>query len=84
MLVGSSAHRGPHRVKSWLPSLVHYIFTDDPRTQRVISEPNHLNLKMIKYLESFGFKNSGEVDMGHKIAALMILDRGEFWKRCPL
>ncbi|EGG01975.1 uncharacterized protein MELLADRAFT_38815 [Melampsora larici-populina 98AG31] len=84
MLVGSSDHRGPHRVKSWLPSLAHYIFNDEPRTERIVSEPDCRNSKMISYLESFGFKKTAEVDMGHKVAALMILDRDEFWAKCPL
>lgn len=46
-LVGSNAHRGPHRVRAWLPSLAHYCFTAEPRTQRVYCEPNQLNEKMI-------------------------------------
>ncbi|KAI8443668.1 aerobactin siderophore biosynthesis protein iucB [Phakopsora pachyrhizi] len=84
MLVGSSSHRGPHRVRSWLPSLVHYIFSSEPRTCRILSEPNHKNLKMINYLESFGFIKVTEADMGHKIAAIMVLERDDFWKNCPL
>lgn len=47
VLVGSALHRGPHRVRAWLPSLVHYCFLDDPRTKRVYAEPNQLNTKMI-------------------------------------
>ncbi|KAI9621859.1 hypothetical protein KEM48_007530 [Puccinia striiformis f. sp. tritici PST-130] len=84
MLVGSSAHRGPHRVRSWLPSLVHYIFNDDHRTQRILSEPDHKNLKMISYLEQYGFKKMKEFDMGHKIAAIMVIEREAFWENCPL
>ncbi|KAG0145676.1 hypothetical protein CROQUDRAFT_45504 [Cronartium quercuum f. sp. fusiforme G11] len=84
MLVGSSNHRGPHRVKSWLPSLIHFIFNDEPQTQRIISEPNHQNSKMIHYLSKFGFEKVNEIDMGHKVAALMILDKDEFWKMCPI
>ena len=48
MLVGSSHHRGPHKVKAWLPSLVHYAFLDDIRTERVVAEPNSLNHKAIR------------------------------------
>jgi len=46
-LVGSNAHRGPHRVRAWLPSLAHYCFSSEPRTQRVYCEPNQLNEKMV-------------------------------------
>ena len=51
VLVGSNQHRGPHRVRAWLPSLVHYCFLDDPRTERVVAEPNCKNLKMIEASE---------------------------------
>lgn len=47
MLVGSNQHRGPQRVRGWLPSLVHCCFLDDLRTERVVAEPNNLNRKMI-------------------------------------
>lgn len=47
MLVGSDAHRGPHRIRAWMPSLVHYCFLDDPRTERVVAEPNEKNAKII-------------------------------------
>ncbi|MBW0534036.1 hypothetical protein O181_073751 [Austropuccinia psidii MF-1] len=75
MLVGSSQHRGPHRVRSWLPSLAHYIFSEEPQTRRIISEPNVRNNKMITYLECFGFERKKDVDMGHKHAAIMVLER---------
>lgn len=48
MLVGSGAHRGPHRIRAWMPSLVHYCFLADPRTERVVAEPNAKNAKIIK------------------------------------
>ncbi|MEM8290506.1 GNAT family N-acetyltransferase, partial [Morganella morganii] len=38
MLVGEEAHRGPHKVACWLSALVHYLFLDDPRSQRVVAE----------------------------------------------
>ena len=48
VLVGSNKHRGPQRVRAWLPSLVHHCFLDDARTQRVLAEPNEKNLKMLQ------------------------------------
>ncbi|KAI5479272.1 siderophore biosynthesis protein [Pseudohyphozyma bogoriensis] len=84
VLVGSNSHRGPHRVRAWLPSLVHYCFLSDPRTRRVVAEPNQLNEKMIKYFESAGFVRRGTVVFPHKTSALMICDRREFYgKRFP-
>lgn len=47
MLVGSSTHRGPDYVRAWLPSLAHYCFLSEPRTDRVLCEPNEKNGKMV-------------------------------------
>ncbi|KAI5474937.1 siderophore biosynthesis protein [Pseudohyphozyma bogoriensis] len=82
-LVGSNAHRGPHRVRAWLPSLVHYCFLDDPRTQRVVVEPNELNTKMIDYFASVGFVKKGTAQLANKTACVMTVDRNEFYKLCP-
>ncbi|GAA5833640.1 hypothetical protein JCM11251_003191 [Rhodosporidiobolus azoricus] len=83
MLVGSSAHRGPHRIRAWMPSLAHYCFLSEPRTQRVLCEPNEKNGKIISYLESIGFKRHGSVTFPHKTSALMILDKADFYALCP-
>ncbi|BGP58390.1 hypothetical protein JCM8202v2_006059 [Rhodotorula sphaerocarpa] len=83
MLVGSNDHRGPHRIRAWMPSLAHYCFLDDPRTQRVLCEPNEKNEKIIKYMESVGFKRHGSVHFPHKTSALMILDKEDFYRQCP-
>ncbi|MFC6336760.1 GNAT family N-acetyltransferase [Pseudomonas sp. CCM 7891] len=84
MLVGEEHHRGPHKVASWLPALVHYLFLDDPRTQRVVAEPRADNAKMISYMQSQGFYCEKEFDFPHKRAALMVLGRERFFDRCGL
>ena len=73
MLVGEESHRGPHKVTSWLSALVHYLFLDDPRTQRVVAEPRADNAKMIGYMQDQGFHCEKEFDFPHKRAALMVL-----------
>ncbi|KDE07161.1 hypothetical protein, variant 2 [Microbotryum lychnidis-dioicae p1A1 Lamole] len=83
MLVGSNAHRGPHRIRAWMPSLVHYCFLDEPRTQRVVCEPNEKNVKILKYLQSVGFERHGSVAFPHKTAALMVVDRVRFYELFP-
>lgn len=83
MLVGSTPHRGPHRVQAWLPSLCHYLFLADERTARVVSEPDARNERMWRYLEGVGFESRGEKDMGHKTARIMVLDRRVFYQKCP-
>lgn len=84
MLVGEEQHRGPHKVASWLSALVHYLFLDDPRTQRVVAEPRADNGKMIGYMHDQCFHCEKEFDFPHKRAALMILGRERFFERCRL
>ena len=84
MLVGEESHRGPHKVASWMSALVHYLFLDDPRTQRVVAEPRADNAKMIGYMHDQCFHCEKEFDFPHKRAALMILGRERFFDRCTL
>lgn len=84
MLVGEEDHRGPHKVASWLSALVHYLFLDDPRTQRVVAEPRADNAKMIGYMQNQCFHCEKEFDFPHKRAALMMLSRERFFDRCKL
>ncbi len=84
MLVGEEHHRGPHKVASWLSALVHYLFLDDPRTQRVVAEPRADNAKMIGHMQNQCFHCEKEFDFPHKRAALMILGRERFFDRCEL
>ncbi|MBH1967047.1 MAG: acetyltransferase [Pseudomonadales bacterium] len=84
MLVGEETHRGPHKVASWLSALTHYLFLDDPRTQRVVAEPRADNAKMIEYLQGQRFYCEKEFDFPHKRAALMVLGRERFFERCEL
>jgi RimJ/RimL family protein N-acetyltransferase len=78
MLVGEDQFRGPHRVAGWLPSLAHYAFLDEPRTQRLVCEPQIDNARMIDYLRRFGFTDIGPIDFPHKKALLLILTRETF------
>jgi acetyl CoA:N6-hydroxylysine acetyl transferase len=84
MLVGEEHHRGPHKVASWLSALVHYLFLDDPRTQRVVAEPRADNAKMIGHMHNQCFHCEKEFDFPHKRAALMILGRERFFAQCGL
>jgi len=84
MLVGEPSYRGPHRVAAWLPSLVHYLFLDDPRTQHVVAEPRADNVRMIAYLAQTGFYRAKTFDFPHKRAAMMIAPREVFFgEHCP-
>ena len=84
MLVGEHAHRGPHKVACWLSALTHYLFLDDPRTQRVVAEPRADNAKMIGYMQSQGFHCEKTFNFPHKRAALMMQSRERFFEDCEL
>lgn len=74
-LVGEQAHRGPHKVASWLSALIDYLLQDDPRTRRIVAEPRADNDKMIGYMQAQGYARIKEFDFPHKRAALMVLER---------
>lgn len=84
MLVGEDHHRGPHKVACWLPSLVHYLFLDEPRTNRIVSEPRSDNDRMIGHLMNTGFSRLRDFNFPHKRAALMSLARERFFDHCVL
>jgi len=84
MLVGEEHHRGEHKVASWLSALVHYLFLDDPRTQRIVAEPRADNQRMIQHMHNQCFHCEKEFDFPHKRAALMILGRERFFDLCSL
>lgn len=79
MLVGPTRWRGARCVAAWLPSLVHYLFLDDPRTQAVVCEPRHDNVRMIAYLREHGFAAVRPFDFPHKRALLMRTLRESFF-----
>lgn len=84
MLVGEENHRGPHKVASWLSALTHYLFLDDPRTQRVVAEPRADNGRMIGHMQAQGYHKDKEFNFPHKRAALMIQSREVFFDHCSL
>jgi len=84
MLVGEERHRGPHKVASWLNALTHYLFLDEPRTQRVVAEPRADNARMIGHMQAQGYHMLKEFDFPHKRAALMVQSREVFFDHCNL
>jgi len=78
MLVGEDSVRGAHIVAAWLPSLLHYLFLADARTQTVVCEPRADNAAMIGYLQRYGFAYRKQFDFPHKRAALLTLEREVF------
>jgi RimJ/RimL family protein N-acetyltransferase len=71
-------------VASWLSALTHYLFLDEPRTQRIVAEPRADNGRMIGHMQSQGYHRDKEFDFVHKRAALMVQSREVFFYPCNL
>jgi acetyl CoA:N6-hydroxylysine acetyl transferase len=78
--VGEESFRGKAFVSAWLPSLMHFIFLDDPRTQRIVGEPAASHAQQLRNLERSGFAKIKHVDFPHKRAVLVMLLREKFFR----
>jgi len=76
--IGDAAIRGRPYLSAWLPSLMHYLFLDDPRTQRIVGEPRADHAQQIRNLHGSGFATIATIDFPHKRAALVSLSREHF------
>ncbi|UJP05478.1 MAG: acetyltransferase [Nitrosomonas sp.] len=79
VLIGEPHRRGKPYVTAWLPSISHYLFLDDCRTQRIVIEPRADNHKMMRNLAQCGYANLKEFDFPHKRAVLNMLQRERFF-----
>jgi acetyl CoA:N6-hydroxylysine acetyl transferase len=78
VLIGEEHVRGRAYVSAWLPSLVHFMFLDDPRTQRIVGEPRADHHQQIRNLDRSGFAKVKEFDFPHKRAMLVMLLRERY------
>jgi RimJ/RimL family protein N-acetyltransferase len=78
-LVGEARFRGKPFLTAWLPSISHYLFLDDCRTQRIVVEPRSDNQKMRTSLPRCGYALLKEFDFPHKRAVLGMLSRERFF-----
>ncbi|MCE4225629.1 acetyltransferase [Methylobacterium sp. C25] len=86
--VGEEAVRGRAYISAWLPSLMHYLFLDDPRTQRIVGEPAAHHTQQLRNLDVSGFARLKNFDFPHKRASLVMLLRERFfgdrlWQPAP-
>jgi acetyl CoA:N6-hydroxylysine acetyl transferase len=79
VLVGESAFRGKQFATAWLTSISHYLFLDDPRTQRVVGEPRADHAQQIRNLDRSGFAKIKEFDFPHKRALLISMLRERYF-----
>ncbi|KAH6912078.1 acyl-CoA N-acyltransferase [Coprinopsis sp. MPI-PUGE-AT-0042] len=84
VLVGEERFLGGGRSEIWLRSLVHYIFLEDPRSDRVVGEPDAGNTAIRKAAESAGFHNTLVFDFPYKRSALVVNPRDKFFTLCRL
>ncbi|MHB0772398.1 GNAT family N-acetyltransferase [Bradyrhizobium sp. 5.13L] len=79
VVVGEDAFRGRRYISAWLPSLMHYMFLDDCRTQRIVGEPAAAHSQQLHNLERSGFAKIKNFDFPHKRATLVMLLRERFF-----
>ncbi|CAJ96466.1 Siderophore biosynthesis related protein/Acetyltransferase or N-acetylase of ribosomal proteins (CO) [Cupriavidus necator] len=79
VLIGDGEIRGKAYISAWLPSLMHYMFLDDPRTQRIVGEPRIDHVQQIRNLDRSGFAKVKAFDFPHKRAMLVMLLRERFF-----
>jgi len=79
VLVGDPKCRGKPFLTAWMPSMAHYIFLNDCRTQSIVIEPQADNDRMIKNLTRCGYAMLKEFEFPHKRAMLGMLLRERFF-----
>ncbi|WP_431323509.1 GNAT family N-acetyltransferase [Rhizobium sp. YTU87027] len=77
--IGEPDYRGKKWISAWLPSLMHFIFLDDPRTRRIVGEPRASHEQQIRNLDRSGFSKIKHFDFPHKRALLVMLSRERFF-----
>lgn len=79
VVIGESKHQSAGKLRAWFNSLMHYMFLDDPRTQRIMGEPRIDHSRQIDFLKSQGYGHLKNIQLPHKKAALLLLEREFFF-----
>lgn len=79
LLVGDPRHQGPGKVEAWFRAMCHYMFLDDPRTQRLVGDPRIDHVRWIEYMQSQGFVRLKQFDLPHKRSELIFMERETFF-----
>lgn len=83
-LIGNPRHLGRAKTLAWFRSLTHYLFLDEPRTQRIVGEPRASHHKMLSYCADVAYEKVKEFDFPHKRAALVCCERERFFRGIAL
>ncbi|WP_081161119.1 GNAT family N-acetyltransferase [Ensifer aridi] len=79
VIVGEESFRGKPWFTAWLPSLLHLMFLDDPRTERIVQEPSAAHHRQLRNLQRSGFAHIRSVNLPAKRAAIMSISRQHFF-----
>ncbi len=81
MLIGNTDFLGGPYTMEFLRALGHWLFLDEPRTERIMAEPRSDNKKMLRYVDAYPvWKNLREFDFPHKRACLLEFAKDRFLK----
>lgn len=79
MAVGDSRFRFKGFGRQWFLSMAHFLYLDDPRSMRLVGEPRIDQVRVTSWSKTTPWKLVKEFDFPHKRAALMTLDREDFF-----
>ncbi|EDT37934.1 conserved hypothetical protein [Burkholderia ambifaria MEX-5] len=79
LLIGDSRFQSAGKLHAWWSGVLHYMFVDEPRTQRLVGEPRVDHVRHIAYMHRLGFYTLKEFDFPHKRAALTVMERETFF-----
>lgn len=80
LLAGKTQKETGIQAGVWIRALVHHLFNEDARTQRLIGEPRVDNVGILAIAKRVGFAKIKEFDFPHKRAALLILERTAYFE----
>jgi RimJ/RimL family protein N-acetyltransferase len=81
VLIGEQKFRGKPFASAWYPSIAHYLFLADCRTQQLVIEPRSDNIKMLRNLAINGYAHNKIFNFPHKQAVFCSLTREQFFSR---
>ena len=79
VLIGEDGYRGKAWLTAWMTSILHLMFLSDPRTDRLVGEPQADHHQQIRNLLRSGFTHVSTVDFPTKRAAIVHLERQHYF-----